>query len=322
MVAAVAVVVAAAAVVVDAIEFNLGGTIMNAPQFCFPVTRDDSPAWVTKPGKVYLVGAGPGDPDLLTVRAQRLLQHAQTVVYATLVSAAVLKEISPAAELHYAGKERNHHWLSQEGINELLVRLARDGKQVIRLKGGDPFIFGRGGEEMEALASAGVSFEVVPGITAACGVSSYAGIPLTHRDYAQTALFVTGHLKDGTSNLDWAALARPRQTVVIYMGLAALADICTELIGHGVSRDMPAAIVQHGTTRSRIVVTGSLASLPGQALAAQLQSPCLIIVGEVVKLHETLSWFEPERQHGSDARPRAGSMEAKGRAIEECVGSS
>ncbi|MEO6294184.1 MAG: uroporphyrinogen-III C-methyltransferase [Burkholderiaceae bacterium] len=256
-------------------------------------------------GRVYLVGAGPGDPELLTLRAVRLLGKAEVVVYDHLVSPAVLDFVSPTAERIYAGKRRNEHTLRQEQINALLVRLAQEGKQVVRLKGGDPFIFGRGGEELQTLAKSGVAFEVVPGITAASGVSNYSGIPLTHRDYAQTCLFVTGHLRqdlhvgnDGDSvdmraDLDWPALTRPRQTVVIYMGLSGLADICRQLMAHGLAADWPIAIVQDGTLASQKVLVGTLADLPERAKAAGLTSPCLIIVGEVVKLHDELAWFSP-----------------------------
>jgi uroporphyrin-III C-methyltransferase len=242
-------------------------------------------------GRVLLVGAGPGDPELLTLRAVRALAQAEVVVYDHLVSPQVLDYVAPTAQRIYAGKQRNHHTMTQDEINTRLIELAREGRQVVRLKGGDPFIFGRGGEEMEVLAAAGVAFEVVPGITAACGVSSYAGIPLTHRDYAQSCTFVTGHLKDGSANLDWAALARPRQTVVIYMGLTALGQICSQLAAHGVPRDMPAAVVQQGTTREQRVVTGTLADLAERVQAAGLASPCLAIVGEVVRLRETLAWY-------------------------------
>ncbi len=258
-------------------------------------------------GCVYLVGAGPGDPELLTLRAVRLLGQAEVVVYDHLVSQAVLDFVSPTAERIYAGKRRNEHTLRQEQINALLVRLAGEGKQVVRLKGGDPFIFGRGGEELQALASAGLAFEVVPGITAACGVSTYAGIPLTHRDYAQTCLFVTGHLKERTggrttadeaqndvvADLDWPALVRPRQTVVIYMGLSGLTDICRQLIAHGAAPDWPIAIVQDGTIASQKVLTGTLTDLPAKVAASGLTSPCLIIVGEVVRLHAVLAWYPP-----------------------------
>lgn len=246
-------------------------------------------------GTVYLVGAGPGDPDLLTLKAARLLQQADVVVYDNLVSAGVISLIPGGVEKIYAGKQTNRHTLPQGDINLLLVKLAQEGKNVVRLKGGDPFIFGRGGEELEILASNGISFEVVPGITAASGISCYAGIPLTHRDYAQTCLFTTGHLKDGTLDLDWPTLARTKQTVVIYMGLGALAEIAQQLIQHGMNDDTPAAIVEKGTTPEQRVVTGTLATLPGLVRNLGLQSPSLIIVGHVVKLNEQLHWFAPKK---------------------------
>ena len=242
-------------------------------------------------GRVFLVGAGPGDPDLLTLRAARLLAQANMVVYDHLVGEGVLELIGPQAERIYVGKERGNHSLPQHDINALLVRLARAGHQVVRLKGGDPFVFGRGGEELQELAAHRIAFEVVPGITAACGVASYAGIPLTHRDYAQSCTFVTGHLKDGSCDLDWTALARARQTVVIYMGLGGLAEICTQLVAHGLSSTTPAAVVEQGTTLDQRVVAGTLADLDARVLEAELHSPCLIIVGEVVRLREQLAWF-------------------------------
>jgi uroporphyrin-III C-methyltransferase len=246
---------------------------------------------VQRPGKVWLVGAGPGDPELLTLKAARLLAAADVVVYDHLVAPQVLDLVAPDARRVYAGKQRNHHTMKQDEINALLVRLARQGRQVVRLKGGDPFVFGRGGEEMQELAAAGVAFEVVPGITAACGVSAYAGIPLTHRDHAQSCTFVTGHLKDGAAELDWAGLARPHQTVVIYMGLSALEQICMKLVEHGLPATMPAAVVQQGTTQAQRVVTGTLADLAARVAAAGLESPCLTIVGEVVRLRESLDWY-------------------------------
>lgn len=242
-------------------------------------------------GKVYLVGAGPGDAELLTLKAARLLGQADVVVYDHLVGADVMALIGPQARRLYVGKERSHHSMAQEGINELLVRLAREGRTVVRLKGGDPFVFGRGGEELQVLAAEGIPFEVVPGITAACGVASYAGIPLTHRDFAQSCTFVTGHLKDGSCDLDWPALARPRQTVVIYMGLSGLATICARLIEHGLPASWPAAVVAHGTLAEQQVVCATLATLADAVARAGLQSPALTIVGEVVGLRSELAWF-------------------------------
>ena len=244
-------------------------------------------------GEVYLIGGGPGDPDLVTFRALRLMQQADVVVYDRLVSPAVLELVRREAERIYAGKERDNHALPQEDINHLLVRLAKEGKRVVRLKGGDPFIFGRGGEEIDTLAAEGISFQVVPGITAAAGCASYAGIPLTHRDYAQSVVFVTGHLQDGTVNLNWKALVQPRQTIVFYMGLHGIDTICRELVAHGMPASTMAALVQQGTTRNQRVLTGDLTTLPAIVEKAKVKAPTLIIVGDVVKLHERLSWFEP-----------------------------
>src|ERR1035437_3237638 len=209
-------------------------------------------------GTIHLVGAGPGDPDLLTLRAARLLQECTAVVYDHLVSQGVLDLVNGDATRIYAGKKSGRHAMSQEEINALLVQLAQSGADVVRLKGGDPFIFGRGGEEIEALIKHGIRFEVVPGITAASGMAAYAGIPLTHREHAQTCIFVTGHLKNGTVDLDWPALARPRQTVVVYMGVAALGEICRQLVAHGLAGTTPAALVYRATLPDQQVVTGTL----------------------------------------------------------------
>lgn len=246
-------------------------------------------------GEVYLVGGGPGNPDLLTFRALRLMQQADVIVYDNLVTPPVLELTRRDAARIFVGKQRANHAMRQEEINDLLVNLAKEGKRVLRLKGGDPFIFGRGGEEIETLSAHQIPFQVVPGITAASGVSSYAGIPLTHREYAQACVFVTGHLKDGSMDLDWDMLARPNQTVVIYMGLLGLPVLCQKLVEHGLSPDTPAAIVQQGTTPSQKVVTGTLASLPQQATDAQLKPPTLIIIGKVVSLQGKLAWFSPDQ---------------------------
>lgn len=249
-------------------------------------------------GEVYLVGAGPGDPDLLTIRALRLIQQADVIVYDRLVSREILGLARRDAEKIYVGKQRNLHSLPQESINELLASLALAGKRVVRLKGGDPFIFGRGGEEIETLMQQGIGFQVVPGITAASGCASYAGIPLTHRDHAQSCTFVTGHLKDGSINLNWPQLAAPQQTLVIYMGLVGLAYICQQLMAHGCPSEHPIAIVQQGTTQEQKVITGTLADLPTRVEQADIKPPTLIIVGTVVTLHEKLQWFQP-RSTGS-----------------------
>ena len=247
-------------------------------------------------GEVYLVGGGPGDPDLLTFKALRLMQQADVVLHDRLVSEEVLSLCRRDADYVYVGKKRDRHARPQEEINQLLVDLAKEGKRVLRLKGGDPFIFGRGGEEIDTLAAEGIPFQVVPGITAASGCASYAGIPLTHRDHAQSVRFVTGHLKDDSYNLNWSEMLDPGQTLVFYMGLMGLQRICAELVSHGRSPDTPIALIQKGTTERQKVFTGALSTIVDVIEGQQVKAPTLIIVGSVVSLHERLQWFRPGQE--------------------------
>jgi uroporphyrin-III C-methyltransferase/precorrin-2 dehydrogenase/sirohydrochlorin ferrochelatase len=257
-----------------------------------------------KMGEVYLVGAGPGDPDLITFRALRLMQQADVVVYDRLVAQPILDMVRRDARRIYVGKERSNHVMRQDDINRVLADLAKEGHRVLRLKGGDPFIFGRGGEEIDTLAAEGIPFQVVPGITAAAGCASYAGIPLTHRDYAQSVTFVTGHLKDGSMNLNWGQLAQPNQTVVFYMGLIGLPIIVEQLIAHGVSPEMPIALVQQGTTHMQRVFSGTLATILDVVETDKPIPPTLIIVGQVVRLREKLNWFHtPVEPHQGATTP-------------------
>ncbi len=247
---------------------------------------------VKQSGEVYLVGAGPGDPDLLTFRALRLMQQAEVVLYDRLVAPVIVDLCRKDAERIYVGKKRDKHTLPQTEITQLLADLAKQGKRVLRLKGGDPFIFGRGGEEIELLAAENIPFQVVPGITSASGCSSYAGIPLTHRDYANTCVFVTGHLKDGSMDLNWTTLIQPKQTIAVYMGVMCLEVLSHELIKRGLPKTIPAALIQQGTTPQQKVYIGDLATLPEIAKQHEIKPPTMIIIGEVVKLHESLSWFD------------------------------
>ena len=245
-------------------------------------------------GKVWLIGAGPGDPELLTVKAARLIAQADALVFDHLVGSGIVDLARLDARKIYAGKEASKHTLPQDSINQLLVDLANEGLAVVRLKGGDPFIFGRGGEELETLVASGIPFEVIPGVTAAAGCAAYSGFPLTHREHAQAVTFVTGHLKDGSVNLDWPALARPKHTVVFYMGIGAANEICREMIGHGLPSDTPAAVIRNGTLPDQQTLLATLGTLPQRILESDIKPPALIVVGSVVNLHEKLSWFEKQ----------------------------
>ena len=237
-----------------------------------------------------MVGAGPGDPGLLTLKALRLMQQADVVIYDRLVSPAIMELCRRDATKIYVGKARSNHAVPQEGINALLVEYASKGQRVCRLKGGDPFIFGRGGEEIQELFAAGVPFQVVPGITAASGCSAYAGIPLTHRDYAQSVRFLTGHLKEGSPELPWDELVYQNQTLVLYMGLVGLEKICEKLIEHGQRPDMPVALISKGTTPEQKVLVGTLADIASKVEENHIQAPTLTIIGDVVSLREQLQW--------------------------------
>jgi uroporphyrin-III C-methyltransferase len=245
-------------------------------------------------GKVWLVGAGPGDPELLTLKAARQISGADALVYDHLVVDGILDLAREDAQKIYVGKQAGHHTLSQTCINARLIELAAQGLAVVRLKGGDPFIFGRGGEELEALAAVNIPFEVVPGITAASGCAAYAGFPLTHREHAQTLLLVTAHLKNGSMNLDWPALVRPGQTVVFYMGVGGAAEISRQLIKHGQPADTPVAIIRQGTLKTQITLFTTLSEFPERLKKTGIRPPALIIVGNVVRLHEQLQWFTPD----------------------------
>jgi uroporphyrin-III C-methyltransferase/precorrin-2 dehydrogenase/sirohydrochlorin ferrochelatase len=262
-----------------------------------------APEQFRRVGEVYLIGAGPGDPDLLTLRAFRLIQQSEVVLYDRLVSPSIMALVPERAERIYVGKRRADHAVQQTDINQLLVDHAMRGKRVARLKGGDPFIFGRGGEEIEKLAAARIPFQVVPGITAANGCSAYAGIPLTHRDYAQSVQFVTGQLKDGSVDLHWPELVSEEKTLVFYMGLSSLPVICASLREHGMADDMNVALVEKGTTREQRVLVSTLAELPERLQQLELSSPSLFIVGRVVQLAEKLRWYAPLQ----DVDPGAGS---------------
>ena len=246
---------------------------------------------IANQGEVYLVGAGPGDPDLLTFKALRLMQQADIALYDRLVHPSIVDLIRRDATKIYVGKERDNHVVRQEEINELLVKYAKEGKKVLRLKGGDPFIFGRGGEEIETLADEKVAFQVVPGITSASGCSTYSGIPLTHRDYAQSCIFVTGHLKKGKLELDWEKLIQENQTIVFYMGLVSIDIICEELIKHGLSELTPCALIQQGTTNTQKEYISILKDMPTVVKTKKPKAPTIFIIGGVVTLRDKLKWY-------------------------------
>lgn len=241
-------------------------------------------------GKVWLAGAGPGDPELLTVKALKLIQSVDVIIHDRLVSQPIMDLIPASTRRIYVGKERADHTVPQENINALLVTEARAGHRVLRLKGGDPFIFGRGGEELEELVEAGISFEVVPGITAASGCAAYAGIPLTHRDYAQSVRFITGHLKNDGVNLHWPEMMDPQQTLVFYMGLVGLKSICEQLVSHGRNPNTPVALIEKGTTDQQRVVIASLSTISEKVAQEKVKAPTLTIIGDVVALHDKLAW--------------------------------
>ena len=272
-------------------EMVLSGHIDKAKKALDESLKENK--FLEKTGEVYLVGAGPGDPELLSFKALRLMQKADIVIYDRLVSRPIMNLIRQDTEKIYVGKQRADHAMPQENINQLLARLALEGKKVLRLKGGDPFIFGRGGEEIESLIKDDIPFQIVPGITAASGCASYAGIPLTHRDYSQACIFVTGHLRDGTVNLNWEMLAHEKQTLIFYMGMHGSKIICEELIKHGLSDETPAALIVKGTTEDQEVIIGNLKNMPEIIMERKIAPPTLLIIGDVVKLHNKLKWFNP-----------------------------
>ena len=287
---------------------NFSSTGIKPPKELFAKGNENRRPFL--PGEVALIGAGPGDPDLLTVRALRLIKQADCVVYDRLVSAEVMELVSSRAECVYVGKKSSDHSLSQEEINQLIVDKALSGKKVARLKGGDPFIFGRGGEEVQELLDAGVPCRVVPGVTAASGCTTYSGIPLTHRDFVHGCTFITGHLKDDTLDLPWQALAREDHTLVIYMGIKTAPILSSSLINNGLAKDMPVALISNGTTENHKTYRTTISELPEFVFAKQIKPPTLIVIGRVVNALESqniteLDWFK-EAQNTEQTMIQAG----------------
>lgn len=276
-------------------DFFLSGAVDRAKAQIVDDLEAEASGTAAPVGEVYLVGAGPGDPDLLTFKALRLMQRADVVLYDRLVGDEIMALVRRDAERIYVGKLPKEHTMQQEDISGLMVRLAKEGRRVLRLKGGDPYIFGRGGEEIEELAASGIAFQVVPGITAASGSGTYAGIPLTHRDHAQSCLFVTAHGRDGVLDLDWDVLIRPGQTVAVYMGLSNLPLLAEGFAARGVDMTTPVAVIQNGTRPDQRVVTAPLAQIADRVRDEGMKSPCMIIIGSVVSLRDQLNWKRLDR---------------------------
>ena len=288
------------------------GADKSAPVGEPPIAKKPSSDPASEPdshGKVYLVGAGPAEPDLITVKGLRCLRIADIVIYDSLVSPQLLEEVHPRAECVYVGKKPGHHCMKQEQINALLIHYAQQGQIVVRLKGGDPFVFGRGGEEALALTQAGIPFEIVPGVSSAIAVPAYAGIPVTHRHLASSVTIVTGHEEAAhtASNVNWEALAKLGGTLVILMGVATLPHITARLRAGGLHPDTPAAIIQEGTVPEQRVVTGTLATIADRAVSAGITSPAVVVMGAVVTLHDALAWYEAMRSTPHPLRAGVGT---------------
>lgn len=254
------------------------------------------------PGKVYIVGAGPGDPDLITVKGKRCIETADVILYDRLINPELLEYAKSDADLIYCGKLPGYHTMKQETINHFLIKFAMNGKIVTRLKGGDPFVFGRGGEEAESLKTHGIAYEIIPGITSGIAASAYAGIPVTHRKISSSVAFVTGHgCDESKDDIEWDALARGVQTLVVYMGMKHLPEICRKLMASGKAASTPVALVHWGTKEDQVSVTGTLETITAVAEQKAIENPTIIVIGDVVRLREQLMWFEPDLQVGDQA---------------------